>query len=182
MIQTKQDLLYYLAKDLKRFKNQKPTLQDWILHNEIWYIYHYIRHLRYLEYYKNTGKSKILFLYHFFKYKRLGFKLHITIYPNTIGPGFRIYHVGGFVHVGPKVSIGKHCTLLPGVVFGNKYEEADEASIIVGDDCYFGLDVKVFGPVKIGDNVTIGAGAVVTKDIPDNCIVGGVPAKVIKYK
>ena len=36
------------------------------------------------------------------------------------------------------------------------------------------------GPVRIGNNVTIGAGSVVTKDIPDNCIVAGNPAKVIK--
>jgi serine O-acetyltransferase len=38
------------------------------------------------------------------------------------------------------------------------------------------------GPVKIGNNVTIGAGAVVVKDIPDNCVVAGNPAKIIKFK
>lgn len=42
--------------------------------------------------------------------------------------------------------------------------------------------MKVFGRVKIGNNVTIGANAVVTKDIPDNAVAGGIPAKVIKIK
>ena len=45
----------------------------------------------------------------------------------------------------------------------------------MGDNCYFGLDCKIFGSVRIGDNVTVGANAVVTKDIPDGAIVGGVP-------
>mgnify|MGYP004502263283 CR=1 FL=1 len=173
-------LFYELAEDLKRFDNHSPTLKDRILHNEVWYIFHYIRHLRYVEYYQD--KNKLKFLWHFFWYKRLGFKLRMTIYPNTIGPGFRIYHAGDFVHVGPKVRIGRNCTMLPGVVFGNKMEGVDEKNIIVGDDCYFGLGVKIIGSVRIGNNVTVGANAVITKDIPDNAIVGGVPAKIIKMK
>lgn len=175
------DLLSYeLAEDIKRFDNHRPTLKDRILHNEVWYIYHYIRHLRYVEYYQD--KNKLKFLWHFFWYKRLGFKLRMTIYPNTIGPGFRIYHAGDFVHVGPNVKIGRNCTMLPGVVFGNKTEVPDDKTVIVGDDCYFGLGVKIVGTVKIGNNVTVGANAVVTKDIPDNAIVGGVPAKIIKIR
>ena len=175
------DLLSYeLAEDIKRFDNHRPTLKDRILHNEVWYIYHYIRHLRYVEYYQD--KNKLKFLWHFFWYKRLGFKLRMTIYPNTIGPGFRIYHAGDFVHVGPNVKIGRNCTMLPGVVFGNKTEAPDDKTVIVGDDCYFGLGVKILGTVKIGNNVTVGANAVVTKDIPDNAIVGGVPAKIIKIR
>lgn len=169
-----------MKADLQRFNNRKPSLKDWILHNEIWFIYHYIRHLRYVEYYKD--KNKLLFLWHFFWYKRLGFKLRMTIYPGTIGPGFRIYHAGDFVHVGPNVRIGKNCTMLPGVVFGNKTEEKDDNPVIVGNNCYFGLGCKIFGSVKIGNNVTVGANAVVTKDIPDNAVVGGVPAKVIRFK
>ena len=64
MIQSKKDLKYYLSEDLKRFNNHKPNIKAWLLHNEIWYIFHYIRHLRYVEYYKNTNKNKILFFYH----------------------------------------------------------------------------------------------------------------------
>ena len=81
----------FFEEDKKRFE-KIPNLKDYILHNEVWYIYHYIRHLRYVEYYQ--GRNKLKFLWHFFWYKRLGFKLRMTIYPDTIGPGFRIYHAG----------------------------------------------------------------------------------------
>ena len=175
----KKELKVYLKADLGRF-GCKPTLKDRILHNEVWYIFHYIRHLRYVEYYQD--KNKLKFLWHFFWYKRLGFKLRMTIYPNTIGPGFRIYHAGDFVHVGPNVRIGRNCTMLPGVVFGNKCETPDNTPVVVGDNCYFGLGAKILGGVKIGNNVTVGANAVVTKDIPDNAVVGGIPARMIKVK
>lgn len=182
MIRTKTELKDCLQADYERL-GKRPNLKDWILHNEVWFIYHYIRHLRYIEYHKNKkGLHKLYFLYHWYKYKRLGFVLDFTIYPNTIGPGLRIYHKGGFTHVGSNVHIGRNCTLLPGVVFGNKHEEANNAPIVVGDNCYIGLGAKIFGPVTIGNNVTIGANAVVTKDIPDNTVIGGIPAKIIKYK
>ncbi len=179
MIKNKNDLNYYLAEDLKRFF-KKPTLKDLILHNEVWYIYRYLRQLRYVEYYKNTGKLKLLFLYHFFRYKRLGFKLRYTIYPNTVAPGLRIFHTGEFLHIKSRCRIGKNCTMLPGVVIGNKNLEDDESWVTVGNNCYFGLGAKIFGEVKIGDNVIIGANSVVVKDIPDNCVVSGIPAKIIK--
>lgn len=52
--------------------------------------------------------------------------------------------------------------------------------IVVGDNVYFGNNVIVLPGVTIGSNVVIGAGAIVTKDIPDNSVVAGIPAKVIK--
>ena len=179
MINNKNDLKFYLSEDLKRFE-KKPTIKDWILHNEVWYIFHYQRYLRLVEYYKNTGKLKIMFFYYFFRYKRLGFKLRFTIYPNTLEYGFRIYHTGDFVHVKKNCSIGKNCTLLPGVVIGNKNLEDDDSFVIIGDNCYIGLGAKIFGQVTIGNNVVIGANSVVIKDIPDNCVVSGIPAKIIK--
>lgn len=183
MIQSKQDLKYYLEEDLKRFDGKKPTLKDWILKNEVWYIFHYIRHLRYVEYYKGRGwLAMLMFLWHFLRYKRLGFMLKFTIYPDTIGAGFRVYHAGDFVHVGPNVRIGRNCTMLPGVVFGNKTEVPDDCHVIVGDNCYFGLGAKIFGGVTIGNNVTVGAMSVVTHDIQDNAVVGGIPAKIIRIK
>ena len=179
----KKSLNKILLADLERYGNKKPTLKDWIFHNESWFIYHYIRHLRYVEYYQHKGWMFILFyLWHFFRFKRLGFKLHIYISPGTVGPGFRIYHAGSFSHVGRNVRIGRNCTMQPGVVFGNRTEAEDDRPVTVGDNCYFGLGAIILGPLVIGDNVTVGANSVVTKDIPDNAVVGGVPAKIIRFK
>ena len=97
----------------------------------------------------------------------------MTIYPKTIDPGLRIYHAGDLVHVGPNVRIGRNCTLLPSVVLGNKSDTPDNTPVVVGDNCYFGLGAKILGGVKIGNNVIVGTNAVVTKDIPDNAVVGG---------
>lgn len=52
--------------------------------------------------------------------------------------------------------------------------------IVIGDDVYIGNNVLILPGVKIGSKVVIGAGAVVTKDIPDNSVVVGVPARKIK--
>lgn len=93
-----------------------------------------------------------------------------------------ILHLGSLVRVKTNCRIGSNCTMLPGVVIGNKHLNNDDEWVIVGDNCYLGLGAKIFGSVKIGNNVTIGANSVVTKDIPDNAIVGGIPAKIIRFK
>lgn len=59
---------------------------------------------------------------------------------------------------------------------GSKY------SIEVGNDVYIGYGATVIGPCRIGNGAVVAAGAVVTKDVPDYAIVGGVPAKVIRYR
>ena len=68
------------------------------------------------------------------------------------------------------------------VLIGKKSPEIKECPISIGDDCYISTGVTILGPISIGNNVTIAAGAVVNKDIPDNCIVAGIPARIIKYK
>lgn len=52
---------------------------------------------------------------------------------------------------------------------------------VIGDNVKIGTGAKIIGGVTVGNNVFIGANAVVVKDVPDNCVVGGVPAKIIKY-
>lgn len=104
--------------------------------------------------------------------------MNFTIFPNTIEPGLTIFHFGDFTHVARTCRIGKNCVIQPGVVFG-KNSEADNCAT-VGDNCNFGLNAKILGSVHIGNNVIVGANAVVTKDIPDDCIVAGVPARIIK--
>ncbi|MBE6229436.1 MAG: hypothetical protein E7119_02460 [Bacteroidales bacterium] len=51
---------------------------------------------------------------------------------------------------------------------------------IIGDNVTLGATVTIIGDVHIGNNVIIGAGTVVVKDIPDNCVVVGNPARIIK--
>lgn len=52
----------------------------------------------------------------------------------------------------------------------------------IGNDVWIGARVIIMPGVKIGNGVVIGAGAVVTKDIPDFAVVGGVPAKILKFR
>lgn len=54
--------------------------------------------------------------------------------------------------------------------------------VIVGNDVWIGARAMIMGGVKIGDGAVVGAGAVVTKDVPPYAVVGGVPAKIIKYR
>src|SRR5699024_7416904 len=63
---------------------------------------------------------------------------------------------------------------------GSKYLITYTQPISVGDDVWIGGNCTIIAGVHIGNNVIVGAGAVVVKDVPDNCVVGGVPAKIIK--
>ena len=54
--------------------------------------------------------------------------------------------------------------------------------VTIGNDVWIGARVIILPGVKIGNGVIIGAGAVVTKDIPDYAVIGGVPAKIIKFR
>lgn len=63
---------------------------------------------------------------------------------------------------------------------GSRYLITYTKPISVGNDVWIGGNVTVIGGVHIGNNVIVGAGAVVVKDVPDNSVVGGVPAKVIE--
>ena len=64
----------------------------------------------------------------------------------------------------------------------DKYEANTKGDIVVGDDVWIGYGSTIMSGVHIGQGAVIAAGAVVTKDVPPYAIVGGVPAKVIRYR
>jgi len=74
--------------------------------------------------------------------------------------------------------IGENCRIGAGVTLGSR--NPDKGAPIIGRNSFIATGAKVLGSVTIGENCVIGANAVVTKDIPDNCIAVGIPAKVVK--
>ena len=100
-----------------------------------------------------------------------------------IGPGLLIPH-SGYIVVGPRVRIGRHCTLTQGVTIGHGgggTKTLDESPVI-GDRVYIGPGAVIIGPVTVGDDAVIGAGAVVTRSIPARGVAVGNPARVISRK
>jgi serine O-acetyltransferase len=122
----------------------------------------------------------LAYLFYKIKLHRLGFKYNIRIPINVCGYGIRLYHfAGGGGCLVNASKIGNYCKLQTGVLLGNAHCSEDEKPTL-GDNVSFGPGAKILGKVKVGDNVFIAANAVVTKDVPSNTIVGGVPAKIIK--
>lgn len=92
-----------------------------------------------------------------------------------IGGGLSIAHIGSVI-ISHHSKLGEHAALHQGVTIGG--DGLGGGFPTIGDRVYFGAGAKILGPVKIGNDVVIGANAVVTRDVPANSIVVGVPAKV----
>lgn len=105
--------------------------------------------------------------------------------------------VGKFCSIGPHSSIGlAHHTLdniSTSPLFTEKYNSTGHSwindkgvcpykKVSIGNDVWIGANVLIVGGITIGNGAVIAAGAVVTKDVPPYAIVGGVPARIIKYR
>lgn len=95
----------------------------------------------------------------------------------TFDSGFVVLHSVGVV-INKRVVGGKNIYLESGVVIG----ETKRGCPVLGDNIFIGSGAKIIGDIEIGDNVTIGANAVVNKSFPGNVVLGGVPAKIIRKK
>ena len=100
----------------------------------------------------------------------------IVIGPKAnIGPGLIISHANGVV-INRQATIGHHLIVQHQVTIG----QSNLGIPTIGNYVYCGCGSKILGKITVGDNVKIGANAVVIKDVPPLCTVAGIPAKIIR--
>jgi len=106
----------------------------------------------------------------------------IEIHPGAdIGNEFFIDHGGGVV-IGETSIIGNNVTIFQGVVLGGVSMDPVKRHPTLGNNIVVGTGAKLLGPIKIGDNVRIGANSVVVNNVPPNSVVVGVPGRIISRK
>lgn len=104
----------------------------------------------------------------------------VDIHPGArIGRGFFIDH-GACVVIGETAVVGDDVTLYQGVTLGGTGKERGKRHPTVGSRVVVGAGAKVLGRITIGDDVYIGANAVVLRDVPSNCTVVGVPGRITR--
>lgn len=188
MIQSKQDLKFYIREDKKRnlgaYKvGSLKYIAYWIYGTDQIKAFRLLKALRKLEYAKNVlckrgVFGKMVYALHQWHYHRLEERYDIAIGTNMVGYGFRLPHVvGGGIIINCN-SMGNYCGANVGVVIGNNQKWDDRP--VIGDHVGFTMGSKAYGKIHIGNNVTVAPNSVVIKDVPDNCVVSGIPAKIIK--
>lgn len=102
----------------------------------------------------------------------------------SIGSGFANYNVKidcfTEIQIGRKVAISHNVIIRDDDSHRISEQTGSSAPIIIGDHVWIGMNSIILKGVHIGDGAVVAAGAVVTRDVPDKCLVGGVPAKIIR--
>lgn len=132
----------------------------------------------YIALLQNTSLSKLDYAKKEYLYDRLYIENSIIIGKScTVGENLSFPHMQNIV-IGEGVKIGDNCTIYQDVTIGQNHGKYPE----IGCNVTIYAGAKLFGGINIGNNVTIGANSVVNSDIPDNAIVAGIPAKIVRVK
>lgn len=172
-------LKYFITRDFERINRRitfKKLFRSLLFEPGFKYVF-----LMRITRYAFINRKHALYAFSRTVLKHYGYKYSFDIsYRAEILPGFAIGH-WGYIVIQASTVIGSNCFVRPGVVMGKKsvYEGGSQ---IIGDNVEFGAGAKCIGQITIGNDVTIGANAVVTKDVPDNCVVAGVPARIVKQR
>jgi len=107
------------------------------------------------------------------------FLIFNSVIPASVrmGKGTRFMYGGIGCVIHKRAVIGERVCLGQGITIGRKLKESCP---VIGNDIYIGAGARILGNIKVGNNVIIGANSVVVTDIPQNSIVAGAPAKVVK--
>ncbi|MFU8793666.1 MAG: 2,3,4,5-tetrahydropyridine-2,6-dicarboxylate N-acetyltransferase [Acholeplasmataceae bacterium] len=86
------------------------------------------------------------------------------------------------VVIGARGAIGKNCHIGAGAVVAGVLEPPSKLPVIIEDNVLVGANAVILEGVRVGQGAVVAAGAIVTQDVPENAVVAGSPAKIIKYK
>ncbi len=164
---------------LTRFRDDLSVYREGLLAQGFWALQIYrFGHAR-LRY-----RSKLIrvpwYIVHLIMHKMCEVFFGISIgAPAQIGRRLNIEHFGNIIVHGSTV-IGDDCMIRQGVTLGNRHMDRPLEAPVLGDRVNVGAGAKILGKVHIGNDVSIGANAVVLDDVPSNCIAVGIPAKVLE--
>jgi serine O-acetyltransferase len=102
-------------------------------------------------------------------------------FDTEIGAGLYIGHAG-YIVVNTSAVLGRNCNLSPGVVIGEGGRGDRRGTPVIGSHVYIAPGAKIFGRLTIGDNVAVGANAVVSTSVPANAVLVGNPARIVSYR
>lgn len=84
--------------------------------------------------------------------------------------------------LGGRATVGRHCHIGAGAVLAGVIEPPSALPVVLGDNVLVGANAVILEGVQVGSGAVIAAGAVVTHDVPENAVVAGIPAKLIKLR
>ncbi len=160
--------------------------EDWQAHDRKWSRHGFWVMLLYrFGRWRYTIDSRVLRVPFSFAYKLAKFFSEMLLGTElpceaVVGRRFTIEHIGGIVISGDAV-FGDDCVIRNGVTVGLR-NRGVRGSPRIGHRADIGAGAKLLGPIVIGDDVAIGANAVVLCDVPSNCIAVGIPARIIPRK
>lgn len=157
-----------MDKDIERYKEHFSTIcPNWLY---LLYLLHNDRYFRTLFYYR-VGPMWAMLLGWYRPCDRY-FKIPVGM---KLGGGCIFFHPYATVLNAERIGDNFCCIQCTTLGYGKGGRP------VIGNNVSLGANVIIIGGVHVGNNVTVGAGSVVVKDVPDNCIVVGNPAKIIRY-